>query len=170
MTLLDLCLLITLGGFVLAGIWFGLVHMVGAFVGMFLGIWAAGVYQGAIADWLVNSFGWNANLSHVLAFMFIYALVARLAGVALWFVEKIFGFFTIIPFLKTFDRLLGAALGFLEGMIAVGLFIYFAARFPWNDSFAAALAASTYAPKFLAVGSTLAPLLPAAIRALKAVI
>lgn len=170
MTLLDLCLLIALGGFVLAGFWFGIVHMVGAFVGMFLGIWAAGHFQGAMADWLIANFAWNSGVAHIFSVMFIYALVARLAGVALWIVEKIFGFFTVIPFLKTFDRLLGAALGFVEGMFAVGLFVYFAGRFPWNDAFAAALAASVYAPKFLATGAVIAPLLPTAIQALKSVI
>lgn len=170
MTLLDLCLIIALGGFVLAGFWFGLVHMVGAFVGLFVGIWAAGRYEGAVAAWLAGLFGWNENLIHIVAFILIFALVTRLFGIALWVVEKVLGIFHVIPFVKTFDRLLGAALGFIEGVIAVGLFVYFAARFPWNDAFTAALAASTYAPKFLAAGSLFAALLPAAIRALKAVI
>ena len=170
MNILDLILLIGLGGFVLAGFWFGIIHMVGAFVGLVFGIWAASRFAGPVADWLANLTGWNENLLLVLAFVLSYAIAARLAGLALWFVEKIFHFIAIIPFLKTFNRLLGAALGFVEGMLTLGLALYVASRYPISADFTALLEASTFAPRFQAVGAVLAPLLPDAIRALQSVI
>lgn len=170
MNVLDITLLVALGGFVLAGFWFGLIHMVGAFAGMIVGVWAAGHFNTQVSEWIVSVFGGNINLIRVLAFVLTYSIAARLVGVLFWFVEKIFGLITIIPFLKTFDRLLGAALGFVEGMLAIGLAVYFMGRFPISERFAELLHASQFAPKFQAVGSVLAPLLPDAIRILKSVI
>jgi len=167
---LDLVLLITLGGFVLAGFWFGIIHMAGALLGMVAGVWVAGHYNGAVTDWLANITGWNANFLRIAAFVLTYAIAARLVGFAMLLVQKVFDFISIIPFLKTFNRLLGAALGFLEGALAIGLALYFASRFPINAEFTTLLAASIYAPRFQIVGSILTPLLPDAIRLLKSVI
>jgi uncharacterized membrane protein required for colicin V production len=170
MTLIDLCLLVALGGFVLAGFWFGLVHMVGSFAGLIIGIIVAGQFEGVVAEKIVGFTAGNMNLAHIVAFVLIFTVVTRLAGIALWLVEKVIGIFHVIPFLKTFDRLLGAALGFLEGAIAIGLTVYFASRFPINFGFAEMLKDSVFAPRFDAVGTAFAALLPAAIRALKSVI
>jgi Colicin V production protein len=114
--------------------------------------------------------GGNDNLAHIIAFFLIFGLVGRLIGVAFWIVGKVLGIFSFIPFMKAFDRLLGAAVGLLEGTMALGLLLYFAGRFPVTVGFGEALAASQFAPQFLAIGAVLAPLLPLAIRALKSVI
>lgn len=170
MNIIDISLLVALGGFVLAGFWFGFVHMVGGIVGLILGAILAGQFEGVLAAKIIGWVGGNANLAHVLAFIFIFGIATRLVGVAFWVVEKIFGIFHFIPLLKTFDRLLGAALGLLEGTIAIGLMVYFAARFPITLGFGSLLASSQFAPQFQSVGAILAPLLPLAIRVLKSVI
>jgi len=170
MNIVDLTLLVSLGGFALYGFWFGFIHMVGSVVGVVFGAIAAGRLYGSTAHWFGDLSTTNPNLANVLGFIVTFILVNRLVGLLFWVIEKIYKFIAIIPFMKLFDRLLGAGLGFIEGTFVIGLCVYFASRFPWSLPFSADLAASPIAAKFYAVGSLLAPLLPAAVRAASSVI
>ena len=170
MTIIDITLLILLGGFVLAGFWFGVIHMIGSILGVILGAIGAGWFYGTVAEKIVSYVGGNMNLAKIIAFIVLFVVITRLVGLILWILEKMFGFMTIIPFMKTFDRLLGAALGLVEGTLAIGLCVYFSAHFPVTAGFAAMLVDSEIAHAFNKVGSVLAPLLPAAVRVVKSVI
>lgn len=165
MNVVDISLLVALGGFVLYGFWFGIIHMVGALVGVVAGALAAGRLYAPVANWVAPMVGDNANLAKIIGFVIVFILVNKLVGLAFWVIEKIFKFIAIIPFLKTFNRLLGAALGLLEGTLVLGLTVYFASRFPVSTGFDTLLADSTVAHALLPVGSILAPLLPLAVRA-----
>lgn len=164
MNVLDISLLVALGGFVLYGFWFGIIHMVGALLGVVVGAVAAGRLYPLVAHWVPFT-GDNANLAKIIAFAVVFILVNKLVGLVFWVVEKIFKFISVIPFLKTFNRLLGAALGLLEGTLVLGLVVYFASKFPVSAAFDALMRDSTVAHALLPVGSILAPLLPLAVRA-----
>jgi uncharacterized membrane protein required for colicin V production len=170
MNIVDVTLLVLLGGFILAGFWFGAIHMVGSIVGVVVGAVAAGQLHGALAAAIEGLVGGNANLAKLIAFAVIFILVTRLVGLAFWVIEKIFKFVAIIPFLKTFNRLVGAALGLIEGTLALGLGVWFAAHFPATAGFGDLLAMSAVAKGFYAVGAILSPLLPLAVRAAQSVI
>ncbi|MEY4745348.1 MAG: hypothetical protein RL272_1293 [Candidatus Parcubacteria bacterium] len=165
MNIVDVSLLVALGGFILYGFWFGIIHMVGSLLGVLVGAIAAGRLYVPAAHWIAPYVGGNDNLAKVIGFFVIFVLVNKLVGLAFWVVEKIFKFISVIPFLKTFNRLLGAALGLLEGTLVLGLAVYFASRFPIGAEFDALLGASSIAHALLPVGSILAPLLPLAVRA-----
>ena len=98
------------------------------------------------------------------------ALVNRLIGLVFWIIEKIFKIVAVIPFLKTFNALLGGLLGFLEGIVVVGGTLYIAARYPISASFGSVLAASHVGIWLLHAFGLFAPLLPQAVRQLQAVI
>ena len=164
MNVLDISLLVALGGFVLYGFWFGIIHMVGALLGVVVGAVAAGRLYPMVANWIPFT-GDNANLAKIIAFAVVFILVNKLVGLAFWVVEKIFKFIAVIPFLKTFNRLLGAALGLLEGTLVLGLVIYFASKFPAGAAFEMLMRDSPVAHALLPVGKLLAPLLPLAVRA-----
>jgi uncharacterized membrane protein required for colicin V production len=165
MNILDISLLVLLGGFGLYGFWFGIVHIVGAFLGLFIGAVAAGRLYVPASAWIEPYMGGNTNLAKVVAFFLVFVIVSKLAGLLFWFIEKIFKFITVIPFMKTFNRLLGAALGLVEGTLMLGLVVYFAARFPISAPFATLMHDSTVAGAILPIGAILAPLLPYAVRA-----
>lgn len=170
MTTLDFVILVLLGGFTLFGLWFGVIHMIGSFVGLILGAYAAGHYYEAFGTWIAGLTGGNVNFWRLASVFIVYVLVNRLVGLLFWLLEKAFNFIAVIPFLKTFNRLLGAGLGLIEGTFVIGLGVWFAARFPFNVGFTDALQASSIARAVLGVGSVLAPLLPEAVRLLKSVI
>jgi hypothetical protein len=111
----------------------------------------------------------NENLARIVIFFVVAVLVNRLIGVVFWIIEKIFKFVSIIPFMKSFEKLLGGALGFVEGVIVVGGALYLAARFPVSAGFAAALATSQFGLWLIKVFGLFAPLLPDILRNIKSV-
>lgn len=163
MTFFDLILSLAVFAFVLAGLWFGLVHALGALIGLIFSVLIAGHYAAA------GTFG-TSNLARVLTFVILMILVNRLIGLIFWFIEKIFKVVSVIPFLKSFNALLGGALGFVEGVMVVGGGLYVAARFPVTTGFAGALSASKVGLWLVRAFGLLAPLLPPAIKSIQAVI
>lgn len=170
MNIIDISLLVALGGFILAGFWFGAIHMVGSVVGVIVGAIVAGQFHGVLSGPIAGLVGGNQNLAKLIAFTVIFILATRIVGLTFWIVEKIFKFVAIIPFLKTFNRLVGAALGLIEGTLALGLAVWFAAHYPATAGFGTLLATSPVAKGFYAVGAVLSPLLPLAVRAAQSVI
>jgi len=170
MSVIDITILVLLGGFILAGFWFGLIHMVGSLVGLFVGVAVAGHYYGGIAAWLAPYFGGNLNLTSTIAFLFLFLLTEKLCGLLLQLVDKVFKIVAIIPFTKTLNRLLGAAFGLLEGTLFLGVAVYFISRFPINAAFELLLQNSPMIRPLAVIGSLFSPLLPEAVRVLRSVI
>lgn len=169
MILLDIILLIILGGFVLFGLWFGLIHTLGALLGTVVGALIAGHYYLPFADWLGNFFG-HTNTVKIISFIIIFVIANRLIGLIFYIIDKIFKIFSILPFLKTINRLAGAILGFLEGILIIGVSLYVASRYPLGDWFNNALTNSSVAHWLITVAKIITPLLPEVIRQLKSVI
>jgi len=169
MNVVDISLLVLLGGFVLYGLWFGIIHMIGSLVGVIFGAIAAGRLYAPVGEWLTPLIGGNANLGKIIAFFLVFIVVTKLVGLIFWIVEKIYKFIAVIPFMKSFNRLLGAAFGLIEGTLVLGLGVYFASRFPVSAVSEMWLRDSAVANALLPVGKILAPLLPLAVRALQSV-
>ena len=169
MTIFDVILLIILGGFVMFGLWFGFIHTLGSVLGTFAGAFFAGLVYNPIGNWLAQIFG-NPNLMKIFAFIFIFIIANRLIGFGFYVLDKIFNFLTIVPFLKSINRLLGGVLGFFEGLLVIGLSLFIISRFPISDWFTAVLQASTLAAWFIGVSTILQLMLPELLRQIKSVI
>jgi len=167
MILFDLILLLILGGFVLYGLWFGIIHTLGVLVGTIAGAFLAARWYEPVAGWTGFLFGGHENLAKVICFLLLFVIINRLVGLLFWLVDKIFSFLKIIPFLSTINRLLGAVFGFLEGVLVLGLTLYVAERYPLGDWFTTSLVDSKIAHYFITVGKILTPLLPEIFKQLK---
>ncbi|MBI5071509.1 CvpA family protein [Candidatus Falkowbacteria bacterium] len=170
MIIFDLILLLILGGFVLYGLWFGLIHTLGVLVGTIAGAFLAARWYEPVASWTSFLFGGHENLAKVVCFLILFVIINRLVGLIFWLVDKIFSFLKIIPFLSTINRLIGAVFGFLEGTLVLGLTLYVAERYPLGDWFINSLADSKIAHYFITVGKILTPLLPEILKQIKALI
>jgi len=169
MTLFDALLLIALGGFTLFGLWFGFIHTLGSFVGSIAGAYIASRFYITLGEWLASIFGFP-NTMKIIAFMIVFILVNRLIGLIFLLFDRIFKVVSIIPFLKTINRLLGAILGFFEGMIFIGLSLFVIVRYDLGSWFAGILGQSTLLPWFTGVANILKPLLPEALKQLKEIL
>lgn len=170
LTILDLILLLIIFLFVAFGFAMGLIQAVGALVGVVIGSWLAGVYYEPVGAWLEPILLGHGMTARIVAFILIFTIVNRLAGLAFWFINKIFRLITLIPFTKSINRLLGALLGFLEGTLVLGLILYFVSRFEVSEWFSGILAGSKVAAWLIEMANILTPLLPDLLTQLKSVI
>ena len=86
-----------------------------------------------------------------------------------WIINKVFNLVSIIPFTKSLNRILGALLGLIEGVLVLGVIIYFVSRFVTSEWFISVLASSKVAVLLVDIASVLTPLLPALLRQLQSV-
>lgn len=160
-TLVDVILIAVVLIFAIIGFMFGLISAIGAIVGVIAGAFLATQYFSALADWLQPILFNHAGLARVVGFLLIFAVVNRLVALLFWLVNKIFKIVSIIPFLGPINRLAGAILGLIEGILAVGLAIYVIAKFGADIGWlTAALNTSSIAHWLVAITSFLVKLIP----------
>lgn len=169
MSFFDLILAIIIGGFALFGVWFGLIHTLGSLVGTILGVFLASRCYAPMAAWLQNVTGWSDHFSNVLMFILAFLIINRLIGFAFFLVDRLLSIITRLPFINGLNRLLGLIFGLAEGVIVLGIILYFITKFPLSDNFMIALANSTIAPYCIGIASLLWPLVPQALQAAESI-
>ena len=171
MVIFDVVLLLILAGFVFYGLFFGLIKTIGSLLGVIVGAWVAGQWYLDFYDWTDRLFMGHANVGKVISFIIVFVLVNRLVGLLFVLLDKFFHLLTIIPFLKTINRLAGAIFGFLEGALVLGLLLYVASRYTLVESWISKLLAdSKLAPWLVQFTDILTPLLPELLKQLKSII
>ena len=170
MGVIDVCIVIILGGFVLFGVWFGLIHTLGSLVGTVFGVFLASRWYAALAALLIRITGWDENISRVVMFVLAFLIINRLVGFAFWMADKLLQIFTRMPFLRSLDRLLGATFGLVEGLFTVGMIVFFIERVPLTDRFMYYLAQSNLAPITTKVVAVLLPFVPDALKTIQSTI
>ncbi len=167
MNILDIIIIITVAIFALMGLWLGLLHTLGSLFGTVVGAYIASRYYEAGAQWLMNTVGWGENISRIVMFILIFSIITRAIGAALWLIGKLGGFIIPIPFKKALNRFLGMIVGAVEGVLTVGLVLYFIDKFPLGERVMDSILTSTFAPSVIAFASILIPLFPEALKALE---
>lgn len=171
MTIFDAVLLIILAGFVFYGIFFGLIKTIGNIAGVIVGAFVAGHFYLSAYYWAEDLFFGYENLGKVISFIVLFTIVNRVVGLVFALIDKSFHLISIIPFLKTINRLGGAVLGFVMGALIVGLILYVASRYAIVGYFAGdMLAASKIAPFLVKFAGVLTPLLPEMLKKLGSVV
>lgn len=123
----DIAILVILIAFLLYGLWFGFVHTLTSFLGAIAGFWAGG----HLTAWLIARVGtlwFSPEVFELVVFLFFFGLVSRLLGLVVWVIDRVFGVAKLIPLVPTTDRLLGALLGLLEGIVLLGIALSFASK------------------------------------------
>ncbi len=142
----------------------GLVHAIGSIIGVIVGAYVATHYGNDIALWIADKTHINIlAFGKWITFLLIFLVAARLFGILFWFVEKTFGVLIHLPVIGSIDSLAGAILGFAEGVLVIGLSLYYAKYLPVPE-FAVAIKGSALAPQFINMSQVLLPLVPQSIR------
>jgi len=140
-------------------------------VGLIAGAFVASHFYLQFYQWTQNIFGSREALGKVISFIIVFIVVTMIINWIFFIIEKIFKLISIIPFTGMINRLLGGALGFIEGSLFIGLILFVASRYSWIGSlFGDYLVSSQVAPFFLKVVEIITPVLPAALKALQSVI
>ncbi len=164
LTITDAVLILIIAGFAFTGFWFGLIHMVGSFVSIVVAAVISGNYFEFVAEKLSFLFGGRDNLGRVVTFILLFLLVTRLVGFVFWLINKLFNLIAVLPFLKTFNRLGGALLGLIEGVVLMSLALFMLARYPLSDTLTNALSQSMVVDYLLDVADQVAPFLPTVVQ------
>lgn len=173
---LDIILILILFFFFTIGFVYGFVQSIGTLVGLVVGIWAANEYYLAISDWIVKAipgldklFLWfNYDWFTVIVFILFAVLVLKLVGLVFTGIDRIVRLLYIIPFFKTFNRILGALVGLLEAGLIIGLIVHFLSHFELLKPFVAGYIEDSKVAGILSkIGEFLTPLLPALIEKIR---
>lgn len=170
MNILDITIIIIVGVFALMGFWVGLFHTIGSLIGTVVGVFIASRYYEPMAQWLINTTGWSTNVSRVVMFIALFFVITRAIGVAFWLIGKVVGTVLPIPFKSAINRFLGMIFGAAEGLITVGVGLYFIDKFPLGEKIMASIETSAIAPIAITAASILIPLFPEALKALETTI
>ncbi|MBI2551431.1 CvpA family protein [Candidatus Uhrbacteria bacterium] len=119
--ILDIVLLLAFGGFIATGWKFGLIQGLGSMLGAVLGaLWSFSLSGG-----IAHAFGLGA-VGRVIILLILFLLIAKLIGLLFWAINKFYKLFSFIPLSGTLNHLLGAVLGLLEGILILGVILYYA--------------------------------------------
>lgn len=133
MSYLDIILFVVIVAFTLFGLWSGFLQSIGSIIGTIAGLVVANQYFAQVSLWVIERTGWGQNTARVVTFILLYIVIARGIGILFWVAEKIL---RLVPFGKTANRLFGAVLGLIEGVLAIGIFMYVTGKLPLAGAFA----------------------------------
>lgn len=170
MTVLDWVILGYLGLSILNGLKAGLVQMVGSFVGLILGVILARQWYEPVGGWLGGLVFTNELVANVVGFFLVLVVVTRATGLAFFVIDKVVKIVSIIPGIAAFNRLGGAVLGLIEGLLLVGATLWVATRFNVSDAWAAGLSSSQLTPLLTGLSQVFAPLFPEVLKAAQSVL
>lgn len=171
MSYFDIGLLVILFCFVGNGLAKGLIRLLGQVVGLIVASYVSSHFYLTFYEWGKDIANFGEGTEKFLSFLILFILVTSIIGAVFVVIEKIFNLISIIPFTKMINRLLGGALGLLEGSLALGLILFVAARYAWiGGLFGTQLVNSQVAPWLIKVANIVMPFLPEALKALKSII
>lgn len=162
MILLDYILLGVILIMALLGLRKGFIESLGSVIGIIAAAIVASRFYPEAASWIGGS-----NWANIIAFIFIFSLAIKIVSLLFWFIGKIFKIVTVLPFISSFDRLLGFILGFAEGIFVLSIILYFSLKFPFSDWLMQQMLVSLVAKTLLTIGDVFVPLFPNALTAIK---
>lgn len=153
MNILDMIIIAAVVFFLIRGIFRGIVREIGSLAGVVLGIWLANAYHPQLAHFL-KGFIPPGNHLPLIAFALIFLVVMVLCNVLGWLFKR---FFQKI-FLGWFDRILGACLAFIKGVVLSYLVIVLVTFLSPQDS--TLVTQSRLAPFIITSYQTMVGLIP----------
>lgn len=162
-TFIDIILIVIILAFVFFGLFFGLVHTIGSLITTILALLIATHFS----DEAFETFGFilgGGETARVVAFIVLFFVASRLLALLLKFAGGLFYWFTYIPFAMTFNRLLGGVFGLIEGLLVVGVVIFYAMQVLPDDTLLRALQGSFLAKFLVAIMSALQVFFPESLR------
>jgi len=170
MVIADFIIIILLAGFLAYGWKSGLISVVGRIAGIFVGVFIAGQYYTNVADYFARiSFG-SEMLQNAIGFIVLFGIVSQLVGLVFYALDKVFNVVAIIPGLKSINRIAGAALGLIEGVLVMSVVLYIFYLFPFSSVLDGFIVNSSLAHFFINLSNFIGPFIPDSLEAVREII
>ncbi len=157
--LVDLILVIIIGGFVFYGAFFGFIHSLGSLIGAIIAAIITSRIIDTVFDWIGFIFG-GGHWGRIILFVIIFLIITKVVGMLFAIVDKIW---SVVPFGKSLNRLLGLVFGFIEGVIVIGIVLFYAMQYLPEEGVRSVLEMSAVADYLLMVAGVVSILMPVAI-------
>ena len=168
MSVFDIVLLVILLIFVWKGFRAGLVGAIGGFVGIIIAIWAGSHYMQPVGQWVMSTLTISSeSVANLIAFAVIFIAINVVVSIIVSIINKIFH---IIPFIDLTNKLLGAVVGLVGGVLAVSAIVYLLGLFPFNNSLSDMMIKSEIADWAVKIAVVIKPFIPAAIKGLRSIL
>jgi len=123
MSIFDTILLIILAGFTFYGLFFGLIRTIGSLLSIVAAVWLTTKYYLVVFELVKDlTFGYE-HLGKIIVFILLFTLINRSVNLFFIILDRSFDFISFFPFLKTINRLAGAAIGFFTGALVLGFLL-----------------------------------------------
>jgi len=162
MNILDYILLGFILLFSIAGLRKGFLQSLGSIIGIIIGALVASRVYPLAAHWFGDS-----NTANLMAFVIIFGLIVKVVSLIFWLFGKIFQIITILPFVATFDKLLGFILGIVKAIFIGAIVMNICLKFPINYWMIEQLSGSIIAKTLFDISAIFVPLFPKALKAIK---
>jgi len=157
----DVVVIIILAGFIWYGFFFGLIMVLGNLTGLIIGAYLAARWYLPIFNWLDRFIPGSPMIGRVIVFIICFGVISRLINWLFILLEQAFNVISVIPFLKTANRLLGLVFGLAEGILILGIIAYLAERHLSSATFLSTwLESSSLAPKLVSLSKIIVPFIP----------
>lgn len=161
MSIFDLGLIIIIAGFVINGLFKGIIKMIGAIVSLFLGIFIASRFYLIFYSWIATFISGTENVLKVVSFFIVLLLTSKIIELIFVLIEKLFKLAAFIPGTKLINNILGAIFGLLLGSIFLGILIYIMLHYlDIGGSVSNLIDSSVVAPILLSINRLAVLLLP----------
>jgi membrane protein required for colicin V production len=168
LSIFDIVLIIILAGFGFYGFFFGFIKTVGSLIGIIAGVFVASRFYQLVFIKIQNWFFGQNTTGKIITFVVLFSLANRLTVFIFSLLDRLFDFISIIPFLKTINRLAGVIFGLLMGVAVLGIAFYFILNYPFIGGWVGKLVSSSkIAPFLIKIGGILTPILPEAFKKVK---
>jgi membrane protein required for colicin V production len=151
MNLLDIVILVMLTGFLLKGLWRGLLKELCSLLGLFGGLFLALRYHASLAELLLESLDWPSQVCVVIAFTALFLLTILFFGLLGFLLSR----FVKLLFLGGFNRVAGGLFGLVQGGLLATLILFGLSRAPLPQTARELLEQSMLAPPLVRFGETL---------------
>lgn len=166
MAIIDIILLIFLGGFIVLGFMTGLFQSLGSIIGLGFGYYLASRYYEGIGSWITPLFLGREAVANLIGFVLIFLFTTQLVGIVFWFLARTFQVLKHVPFYTLLNRFGGAVLGFVEGLFVIGIVLMVTDQLIHQPALADQLSRSDLAQLMLGAANLLGFVLPESFRLL----
>ena len=160
MTFFDLALMLIIAAFVFFGLYFGVIHTLGSLIGVVVGAFIAS-HLSAWLGWIASYvFLWDEKTATFWTFVISFVVINRVVGLLFHIISRVTQILERLPFLNTASKVLGGVLGFVEGLLVMGLILSVAKQYEIGYFWTQMINSSWVALWLVGVATILQPLLP----------
>lgn len=151
MNLFDIAILLLLAGFVLKGLWRGLLRELCSLCGLFGGLFLAVRFHAPLAELLIERVTWPSQLCVVISFAALFLLTVIFFSLLGFVLSR----FIKLLFLGGFNRVAGALFGLVQGGLLLTLVLYGLSLIPLPPPVRDLFEQSQLVPPLVRFGDTL---------------